>query len=159
MTGTGRVGGYRAGSYRASCYGGWGPPGGDESVPSPEYDELPHGGPDTPASLVIADDLPDGLVIADEAGRVEVFNAAAARLTGRPAADALGKHVYDVLALRDSDDRSWWACTDPYHGLCTRTRHPEASLYLPDGTEVLVTMGYVRDRRREPGRPGACAAS
>ncbi len=154
MTGTGRVGGYRAGSYRASCYGGWGPPGGDEAVSGPEYDEVPYGRPDRPASLVIADDLPDGLVIADEAGRVEIFNAAAARLTGRPAADALGKHVYDVLALRDSDDRSWWACTDPYHGLCTRTRHPEASLYLPDGTEVLVTMGYVRDRRRQPPAPG-----
>ena len=33
---------------------------------------------------------------------------------------------------------------DPYHGLPTRTRHPERSLYLADGTEVLVSVGYVR---------------
>jgi signal transduction histidine kinase len=33
---------------------------------------------------------------------------------------------------------------DPYRGLSTRTRHPELPLYLPDGAEFLVTMGYVR---------------
>jgi signal transduction histidine kinase len=70
-----------------------------------------------------------------------------------PAADALGRNVHDVLALRDSEGRSCWARADPYHGLCTRTRHPEACLYLPDGTEVLVTMAYIRDRRREPMAP------
>ncbi len=31
--------------------------------------------------LVCADDLPDGIVIADQAGRVVVFNQAATRLT------------------------------------------------------------------------------
>src|ERR1700722_10445209 len=145
MTGTTRrVGGYRAGSYRASCYRAWGPPGEDEPAASPAGG-APHEQPDALASLVIADDLPDGLVIADHAGRVEVFNAAAARLTGTPAARVLGRDVRDVLPLHDSDGRCWWACTEPYHGLCTRTRHPEASLYLPDGTEVLATMGYVRE--------------
>ena len=153
MTGTTRrVGGYRAGSYRASCYRAWGPAGEDEPAASPAGG-APHEQPDALASLVIADDLPDGLVIADHAGRVEVFNAAAARLTGTPAADVLGRDVRDVLPLHDSDGRCWWTCTDPYHGLCTRTRHPEASLYLPDGTEVLATMGYVRERRRQPAAP------
>ena len=153
MTGsTRRVTGYRAGTYRAGSQSAWeqaaqdlgGDPGDDAELPLP-------GQPDTPASLVIADHLPDGLVIADQAGRVVVFNAAAARLTGTPAAGALGRDVRDVLPLHDSDGRCWWACTDPYHGLSTRTRHPEASLYLPDGTEVLASMGYVRERRRQPG--------
>ncbi|HYZ53132.1 MAG TPA: PAS domain-containing sensor histidine kinase [Streptosporangiaceae bacterium] len=98
--------------------------------------------------LVIADDLPDGLVIADETGRVTVFNRAAARLTGVEPSDALGKDLFDILPLHDGDSRDWWACIDPYHGLATRTRHPETSLHLRNGTEVLVTVQYVRERYR-----------
>jgi PAS domain S-box-containing protein len=108
--------------------------------------------------LVCADDLPDGLVIADHAAHVTVFNRAAARLTGIEAADALGRDVQEVLPLRDAEDRCWWAQTQPYEGLNTRTRHPERSLYLPDGTELLVSVGYVRDWGRDAGwrrRPGA----
>jgi signal transduction histidine kinase len=107
--------------------------------------------------LVCADDLPDGLIIADDIGRITVFNRAAARLTGILAASAIGRDIRQVLPLRDGDDRCWWTQTQPYQGLCTRTRHPEHSLYLPDGTELLVSMGYVRDwvedgdRRRRPG--------
>jgi signal transduction histidine kinase len=40
---------------------------------------------------------------------------------------------------------------DPYHGLPTRTRHPERSLYLADGTEILVSIGYVREDRTRGG--------
>ena len=74
-----------------------------------------------------------------------------------------------MLPLRDADGRDWWACTDPYHGLQIRNRHPERPLYLPDGTEVLVVVRYVREprrhavlaaggraaRRRAAGPPGA----
>jgi signal transduction histidine kinase len=112
---------------------------------------------DVPAAVmpaVCADYLPDGLVIADHAGRVMVFNRAAARLTGVPPAAAVGAHVRDLLALRDAEGRSWWACASPYDGLPTRTRHPEMSLYLPDGTELLVTIGYVRAGRDGVARPG-----
>jgi hypothetical protein len=42
---------------------------------------------------------------------------------------------------------------DPYHGLATRTRHPERPLYLSDGTEVLVSVGYVRERHPANGVP------
>jgi PAS domain S-box-containing protein len=105
--------------------------------------------------LVAADDLPDGLVIADRAGRVVVFNRAAARLTGVAGALALGRDVRQILPLRDRDDRCWWAETQPYDGLCTRTRHPERTLFLPDGTELLVSVGYVRDPRRHGGGRGA----
>jgi PAS domain S-box-containing protein len=109
--------------------------------------------------LVAADDLPDGLVVADRAGRVVVFNRAAARLTGVTGALALGRDVRQILPLRDRDDSCWWAMTQPYDGLCTRTRHPERTLFLPDGTELLVSVGYVRDPRHHGvdrgGQPGA----
>ncbi|MGP7998798.1 MAG: ATP-binding protein [Streptosporangiaceae bacterium] len=101
--------------------------------------------------LVCADDLPDGIVIADQAGRVVVFNQAATRLTGIGALNALGRDIRQVLPFRDIEGRSWWACVDPYRGLSTRTRHPELPLFLPDGTEFLVTMGYVRVPRGQPG--------
>jgi PAS domain S-box-containing protein len=100
-------------------------------------------------SLILADELPDGVVVADEVGRIIVFNRAAARLTGLDPAEMIGKFVFDVLPLRDSDGSDWWVYADPYHGLATRTRHPERSLYLTDGTEVLVSIGYVRDRPPE----------
>src|ERR1700761_9558176 len=103
---------------------------------------------DVPGWLVIADELPDGLIVADETGQVTVFNAAAARLTGVDPAEALGKDLFGVLPLHDADGRDWWALTDPYHGLHTRTRHPERPLFLADGTEVLVHVRYVREPRR-----------
>ena len=89
------------------------------------------------AESLMADELPDGLVVADDAGRVIIFNQAAARLTSVAAEEAVGKFVSDVLPFRDDDGRDWWVCVDPYHGLATRTRHPERSLYLSDGTELL----------------------
>ena len=109
-------------------------------------------GPVPVGSLIFADELPDGLVVADEAGRIVVFNRCAARLTGLDPAEVIGKFVFDVLPLRDDDGRDWWVYADPYHGLPTRTRHPERSLYLSDDTEVLVSVGYVRDRAREVRR-------
>jgi signal transduction histidine kinase len=113
------------------------------------------------APALAADELPDGLVVADDAGRIVVFNRAAVRLTAIAAEEAIGKYVYDVLPFRDDDGRDWWMFADPYNGLTTRTRHPERSLFLGDGphegstpryTELLVSVGYVRDRRGGPVR-------
>jgi signal transduction histidine kinase len=109
---------------------------------------------DVLTSLVLADDLPDGLIVADQAGKIAVFNRAAARLTGINAAHALGRDVRDVLPLRDRDERCWWTLAQPYAGLSTRSRHPERSLFLPDGTELLVSVGYVREPRGRTARPG-----
>jgi PAS domain S-box-containing protein len=109
---------------------------------------------DVLTSLVLADDLPDGLIVADQAGKVAVFNRAATRLTGIPAATALGRDVRDVLPLHDQDERCWWTLARPYGGLSTRTRHPERPLYMRDGTELLVTVGYVRDPRGRDQRDG-----
>jgi PAS domain S-box-containing protein len=107
-------------------------------------------------SLVLADELPDGVVVADEVGRIIVFNRVAARLTGLDPAEVTGKFVFDVLPLCDDDGRDWWVYADPYHGLPTRTRHPERSLYLADGTEVLVSIGYVRERDLDHGASRSC---
>jgi len=104
----------------------------------------------TAAQGLMADELPDGLVVADDMGRVIIFNRAAGRLTSIAAEEAIGKFVSGVLPFRDDDGRDWWVCVDPYHGLATRTRHPERSLYLTDGTELLVSVGYVRDSRGGP---------
>ena len=126
---------------------GWpGEPTGTSPPPGPS--QLAAAAEAVPDWLVIADELPDGLVIADETGQVTVFNSAAARLTGMDPAEALGKELFDILPLHDADGRDWWALTDPYHGLHTRTRHPERPLYLTDGTEVLVVVRYVREPRR-----------
>jgi PAS domain S-box-containing protein len=136
-------------------------------VAAPAGGDLAAGRPESAGGqadgMVCADDLPDGLVIADRDGRVTVFNRAAGRLTGIDPDSALGRDVQQVLPLRDGEDRCWWTQTQPYHGLCTRTRHPERSLRLPDGTELLVSIGYVREWRGDGppgrGRPGDAHAS
>jgi len=140
-----------------------GGPGPADGPPAPEQPSLAADPPSaaraslaarsvTAAESLMADELPDGLVVADDAGRVIIFNQAAARLTSVAAEEAVGKFVSDVLPFRDDDGRDWWVCVDPYHGLATRTRHPERSLYLSDGTELLVSAGYVRDGRGGPVR-------
>jgi signal transduction histidine kinase len=99
------------------------------------------GAPESPS----ADDLPDGLLVADGQARIIIFNRTATRLTGIPAEAALGRDFRDVLPLHDGEGRDWWKCVDPYGGLLTRTRHPERSLFLPGGGETLVTAAYRRD--------------
>jgi signal transduction histidine kinase len=98
------------------------------------------------------DDLPDGLVVADENGRVICFNAAAARITDVPAAEALGRRLEVVLPLEDLEGRRWWQLADPYGGLAIRVGQPERNLLLPGGREVLVSARYVRTQPTGPVR-------
>jgi len=98
------------------------------------------------------DDLPDGLVVADETGHVTCFNAAAGRITAIRPADAIGQRLERALPLEDLDGRRWWALTDPYGGLATRVGQPERNLLLPGGHEVLVSARYVRERPTGPVR-------
>lgn len=98
------------------------------------------------------DDLPDGLVVADETGRVICFNAAAARITAMPRAAALGRPLEHALPLEDLKGRRWWELTDPYGGLATRVGQPERNLLLPGGREVLVSARYVRESPTGPVR-------
>ncbi|WP_326664161.1 sensor histidine kinase [Streptomyces sp. NBC_00385] len=98
------------------------------------------------------DDLPDGLVVADETGRVICFNSAAARITAVPRAAALGRPLEHALPLEDLKGRRWWELTDPYGGLATRVGQPERNLLLPGGREVLVSARYVRESPTGPVR-------
>ncbi|MDC0767745.1 sensor histidine kinase [Streptomyces sp. HD] len=98
------------------------------------------------------DDLPDGLVVADEHGHVICFNAAAERITAVRADDALGQRLEKALPLEDLDGRRWWQLTDPYGGLAIRRRQPERNLLLPGGREVLVSVRYVRAEPTGPVR-------
>lgn len=98
------------------------------------------------------DDLPDGLVVADETGRIICFNAAAARITAVPRAAALGRPLEHALPLEDLKGRRWWELTDPYGGLATRVGQPERNLLLPGGREVLVSARYVRESPTGPVR-------
>ncbi|WP_405391851.1 PAS domain-containing sensor histidine kinase [Streptomyces sp. NBC_01102] len=105
-----------------------------------------------PATGLDPDDLPDGLVVADEAGHVICFNRAAARITATPRAAALGRSLEHALPLEDLKGRRWWDLTDPYGGLATRVGQPERNLLLPGGREVLVSARYVRDTPTGPVR-------
>ncbi|ELS51886.1 putative Two-component sensor [Streptomyces viridochromogenes Tue57] len=96
------------------------------------------------------DDLPDGLVVADEHGHVICFNAAAERITAVRAEDALGQRLDKALPLEDLEGRRWWQLTDPYGGLAIRRRQPERNLLLPGGREVLVSVRYVRGEPTGP---------
>jgi signal transduction histidine kinase len=98
------------------------------------------------------DDLPDGLVVADDSGRVICFNAAAARITAVPKDTALGAPLETALPLEDLKGRRWWTLTDPYGGLATRRSQPELNLLLPGGREVLVSAQYVREYPTGPVR-------
>ncbi|MFF4081803.1 ATP-binding protein [Streptomyces sp. NPDC087218] len=106
----------------------------------------------TTAIGVDPDDLPDGLVVADENGRVVCFNSAAVRITAVPRDAALGLPLEQALPLEDLKGRRWWALTDPYGGLATRVGQPERNLLLPGGREVLVSARYVREHPTGPVR-------
>ncbi|RJK97169.1 ATP-binding protein [Vallicoccus soli] len=96
------------------------------------------------------DYLPDGLVVADEQHRVIVWNTAAERVTGIPAAAAMGKDLEDALPLDGPEGRRWWSCAAPWTSLPTVTGHAERLLLVPGGREVLVTSRYVRTDPRGP---------
>jgi signal transduction histidine kinase len=90
------------------------------------------------------DELPDGLVVADDTGQVILVNHRAQRLLDLPADELIGKDLPHVLPLCDSSGRDWWAVADPYGGLATRTGHPEQTLRLGP-RELLVCASYVRE--------------
>jgi signal transduction histidine kinase len=94
------------------------------------------------------DTLPDGVVIADAEGIVQVVNARARRLLG-PTCKA-GSTLAEAVSLQDQDARDWYSVNQPYAGLASRTGIPEQSWFLADGTEVLVTARIRRAARHGP---------
>ncbi|HVE26259.1 MAG TPA: PAS domain-containing sensor histidine kinase [Sporichthya sp.] len=93
------------------------------------------------------DELPDGVVVADDTGAVVIVNVAAERLLGMPADELIGKDLGSVLPLVDRSNRDWWEVCNPYGGLSIRTGHPERALTLVGGREVLVSARYLRGAR------------
>ncbi|MEU9092457.1 PAS domain-containing sensor histidine kinase [Streptomyces sp. NPDC087901] len=120
--------------------------------PAEDPDGVTVGGNGSGGQGLDPDDLPDGLVVADETGRVICFNSAAARITAVPRAAALGRPLEHALPLEDLKGRRWWELTDPYGGLATRVAQPERNLLLPGGREVLVSARYVRESPTGPVR-------
>jgi PAS domain S-box-containing protein len=96
------------------------------------------------------DELADGVLVADADGRVVLLNPAAERMLARSADETIGRDFREALPLVDAQGRDWWACTDPYAGLRSRTRQPERLLTLTGAAErdLLVTARYVRDGER-----------
>ena len=95
------------------------------------------------------DDLPDGVLVLDPSGAVQLVNPAAQRILGASADSLVGRQLAEVLPLDDLQGRDWWSCTQPFTGLDTRTRQPEQRLVVRQGPlqgrELLVTAAYVRD--------------
>ncbi len=109
---------------------------------------------DTSARLDKAayDELPDGVVVADADGSVQLLNPAGERLLNTSADAVVGLPLEAVLPLVDEFGRDWWSCSDPFQGLRSRTRQPERRLRLTAGPllgrELLVTAAHVRDDDR-----------
>ncbi|MFF3764116.1 ATP-binding protein [Streptomyces sp. NPDC001922] len=120
------------------------------SAAAPATGALPGHGSSLAGLGLDPDDLPDGLVVADETGRILCFNAAAARITALHPSEAIGRPLERALPLEDLEGRRWWTVTDPYGGLAIRIGQPERNLLLPGGREVLVSARYVRRRPTGP---------
>ncbi|GAB1823899.1 sensor histidine kinase [Herbidospora sp. RD11066] len=100
-----------------------------------------------PSSVIAIDALPDGVVVVDGDGVVMAVNKAAERLTGLHRKTSPGRHVGDVLPLRDTEGRDWWKWLDPRGGLSIRSRQVEVPLQL-DGRDLLVTAAFLRVPQR-----------
>ena len=103
-----------------------------------------------PLAQVTLDAVPDGVVFADETGQVTAMNVAARTMLR--VADGVGKHLADVVALQDQAGNDWFSTLNLYDGPRLRSRIPEQSWFLADGTELLLTVGIVRDGRQGPTR-------
>lgn len=98
----------------------------------------------------ISEMLPDAVVVADARRRVVEANGRCRSIVGMSPAELIGHDICQVLAMTDSDGRDWWALTDPWRGLTTRTGHREKLLVVRGVCEVLVTARYVRPARGAP---------
>ncbi len=114
--------------------------------PGPRADGTPyHEAPTVPP--VSWDDLPDGIVMVDADGRVQVFNAAAVKITGVAATAAVGGHLTDVLPLLDERGNDWWECSRVSRNLPRVTGQPERRLTFAGSQcerDLNVTVRYVR---------------
>ena len=94
--------------------------------------------------------LPDGVVIADGAGIVELVNQVASEMLGAPVPELVGQPLEAALTLQDQEGLGWFTCNRPYDGLATRTGVPEQSWVTASGVEVLVTARIHRPALDQP---------
>ncbi|WP_165486217.1 ATP-binding protein [Frankia sp. Cppng1_Ct_nod] len=105
-------------------------------------------GSEAPAAPQVTwDDIPDGIVVVDPAGRVEIFNIAAVKITGVTVTAALGRHLTEILPLLDERGNDWWECSRASRELPRVTGQPERRLtlaYPSSERDLNVTVRYVR---------------
>lgn len=89
--------------------------------------------------------LPDGVLLADEHGRVTVANQAAERIL--EARIPAGSPLAEAVRLQDLHGNTWFACADPYGGLAIRSELVESSWWSVSGREVLLTARLERATR------------
>lgn len=102
----------------------------------------------------LLDDLPDGVLVADESGSVSYLNRAAERISGWTREQAAGRPWGEVLQLRDAGGLLVHERSDPYrHRIRITTGTPEREFLLRrrDGEDrwVAVRASY---RRNGDGR-------
>ncbi len=98
----------------------------------------------------MGDLLPDGLIVIGADRVVRFANNEALRILGCEMSEVVGRPLSEGLPLTDKYGRDWWAHTDPWSGLETRTGHREKLLVGPAGHDVLVTARYVRTSHGGP---------
>lgn len=96
------------------------------------------------------DDLADGLVVAGPDRLVLHLNTAATRMLGVDRDESIGRPLAEVITLDDLGGCTWYQSLRPYDGIETRSRLVERAWFRPDGREVLVTGGLVRERPLGP---------
>jgi signal transduction histidine kinase len=102
-----------------------------------------------PDAQQVVDALPDGVVVADARGRVELISAVAVRMLGGEG-NLVGQPLEFVLTVTDHDGNGWVSNNRPYEGLPTRTAIPEQTWLLPNGSEVLVAAKLHRRSLDQP---------
>jgi PAS domain-containing protein len=92
------------------------------------------------------DDFPDGVLIAGPDGKVEYVNDRVRDMARAGDDEMIGMPLEEALPFDDLNGNTWFACTQPYDGLATRTRISEQAWWSPRGSEYLITARLVRDR-------------
>lgn len=82
--------------------------------------------------------LPDGVVVADGDGVIQVVNQVATQMLGTPREGLVGRLLNDALRLANQDGDFWCETNQPFAGPGIRTGIPEQPWLLPNGEEVLV---------------------
>jgi signal transduction histidine kinase len=101
------------------------------------------------ASVAFSEELPDGLVVLDPEGTVQLANTAALLLlqVKGELADVKGRRLSDLVTLLDERGGDWWECSAPLLRLPGVHRQPERTLLLVTGEaeyELLATARYLR---------------